>query len=209
MASQQQVTGDVGGILQLLQGLKGTESSSTQSSNITPEGIAALVQKMLEGNAGLANVSSAQKQSGMYNSTTNSMLTNDLLTRIAGEAASANKSTTTTNKQGAAIDPKTAGMGAAALYGNKLLMPSIQKYGGKLLDKGGDYLAGLMSDSITSPLTMPTDMLGGGDGLASIMGDLSTYDFGTGAGMLDSILGNSAADVATDAASDSFFSFFD
>lgn len=46
-----------------------------------------LVNSALESNQGLAAVTSGQKAAGGYNSTTNTQLTNDLVSRIAGEVA--------------------------------------------------------------------------------------------------------------------------
>lgn len=46
-----------------------------------------IVQGILEGSSGLAAVSGGQKAAGAYNTSTNSLLTNDLLSRTAGEVA--------------------------------------------------------------------------------------------------------------------------
>lgn len=75
-----------------------TTSDRTQTTEeiASPEAVQALVQQMLEGNTGLAAISGMQKTAGMYNTTTNSMLTNDLLSRVAAAGAALNKKQVTT-----------------------------------------------------------------------------------------------------------------
>lgn len=79
----------------------GVTSSGTQttSENVSPEAVNALVKSILEGNQGLAAVSSGQRKAGLYNSSTNMMLTNDLIARAAAEGAKLNKSTTVTKNE--------------------------------------------------------------------------------------------------------------
>lgn len=75
-----------------------TTSDRTQTTEeiASPEAVQALVKQMLEGTSGLAAISSGQKNAGMYNSTTNSMLTNDLMSRVAAAGAALNKKQVTT-----------------------------------------------------------------------------------------------------------------
>jgi hypothetical protein len=86
-------------------------STTTEKTDISQEGIDAIVRSMMEGNSGLANVMQGQAGAGLYNSTTSGLLANDLAARTAGTAAlaSAPKTTTQVNKGNSnQIDPKWA-----------------------------------------------------------------------------------------------------
>lgn len=79
--------------LQGILGLGGSASGATDyEDSIDPEGMKYLLRIALEGNQGLAAVSGAEQEIGLYNSTVNSMLVNDLLARSAGEVAARNSS---------------------------------------------------------------------------------------------------------------------
>lgn len=75
--------------------LQGPSSSTTTNSGhtdtsqvmLTQEAVNHLTQQMLESTQGLASVSRGEHLSGAYNSSTNSMMVNDLLSRVAGEVA--------------------------------------------------------------------------------------------------------------------------
>lgn len=77
----------------------GGSQTQTTSTDIDQETINKLLQSALEGNAGLAAVSQGQKGAGMYNSSTNRLLTNDLVSRLTSQVAAqtASKTTTTTS----------------------------------------------------------------------------------------------------------------
>lgn len=70
--------------------------SSTKQTVLSQDTLNAMLKSALEGSSGLADVVNAQNKSGLYNSTTNSMLTNDLLSRLATQVAVAGAPTTTT-----------------------------------------------------------------------------------------------------------------
>lgn len=76
-----------------------SSGSTTTKSNISSEGMNALIQQILGGTQGLGAVAGGQKSAGMYNSTTNQMLLNDLVTRTSGELAKQQAGTTTTQTQ--------------------------------------------------------------------------------------------------------------
>lgn len=73
----------------------GPTSSSTYNSGhtdtsqllLTPDAVSHLIQGMMEGTQGLAAVSSGEHRSGGYNSTVGELLTNDLMSRVAGDVA--------------------------------------------------------------------------------------------------------------------------
>ena len=74
----------------------GGTNTTTVQNNVSPEAVNALVKSILEGTSGLASVASGAKNAGLYNSSTNTLLSNDLLARAAAEAAKLNSSQTTT-----------------------------------------------------------------------------------------------------------------
>jgi len=82
---------------QFIQAVAPSRNVETTSNNITPEGINYLIQQILESNNGLASVSSGQNVAGSYNSSTQSLMVNDLLARAAGEAATRGATTTRTS----------------------------------------------------------------------------------------------------------------
>jgi len=82
-----------------------TDSGSTQTQSggtttkqtiLDQDTMNAMLKSALEGTSGLASVASGQNSAGMYNSSTNTMLTNDLLSRLATSTAIAGAATTTT-----------------------------------------------------------------------------------------------------------------
>lgn len=98
-------------ILKLFSGTKQTQSSSggtvvespstsTKQTNISSDLLSQLVQRSLEQNGGLADVVRGQQQAGLYNSSTNSLLANDLLSRIVTQQAAAAAPSVTTNSSG-------------------------------------------------------------------------------------------------------------
>lgn len=111
-------------ILDITKG-KGTTTQTT-SSNISSEGVNALLQQILQSNQGLASVASGQKTAGLYNSTVNQQMINDLITRASGEVAKQQAGTTTRTKQAGQIDPTTAILGLVGSHvAGKLLGPTL------------------------------------------------------------------------------------
>lgn len=88
-----------------------TETSSgntvTEQTVLTPDAISALIKQMLGGSQGLAAVSGAQANSGLYNSTTNQQMVNELLARVAGNVAIAGAAKVKTTS-GSAVNKSTA-----------------------------------------------------------------------------------------------------
>lgn len=81
-----------------------TNGNSTQNINVTNtteedvsnEKAKAYLQQLLGGVNGLAALTSGQKSAGIYDSTTNMQLTNDLLAQVTANVAALSKKTTTT-----------------------------------------------------------------------------------------------------------------
>lgn len=127
--------GDLTSLINLFKGQTTTSGTST-------EGVNALLQNILSGTQGLSAVSSGAKTAGGYNSSAQTLLTNDFLTRAAAKAAT---SQTTTTKR-APIGGKDI-LTAAALFGGKSLLGPTLKAGAKKLgvgslDDAGQKLAG-------------------------------------------------------------------
>jgi len=98
-------TSSTDSILKLMQLFTGKGSTTTQTSSggtttsgkvISQDTVNGMLKSALEGTDGLASVVNGQQTSGMYNSTTNEMLTNDLLSRLTTNIASASAPTVTT-----------------------------------------------------------------------------------------------------------------
>ena len=96
--------------------INGTTTTTSGGTTVTNEGLDqagmnAMLTNALGSSTGLAAVSSGQRAAGGYGSSVNTMLTNDLLTRTAGQIAAANKTTTTTTPD------KTVQTGGATVAG--------------------------------------------------------------------------------------------
>lgn len=105
-----------------------TSTKQTTSEEVSPEAVNTIVKQMLEGTQGLAAVAQGQKTAGLYNSSTNQLLVNDLLSRTAGVAAAANKKTTVDNTmadnrtQTARTDPQVSPQLGLGLLGAAQLL---------------------------------------------------------------------------------------
>lgn len=106
--TQRQSSG--GGLLEAITALTpiflgsgGSTTRQTTSPKLTQAGMDATLQKLLQSNAGLAAIASGERGTGLYNSSVNQQLINDLLARSAAEVAIAgNPQTTTTVNSGVA-----------------------------------------------------------------------------------------------------------
>lgn len=72
--------------------------TSTTTTSVSGDAQKALLNNILQGTQGLAAVAGGQHTAGLYNSTTNQQLINDLLARSTAQVAAENK-TTSTNTQ--------------------------------------------------------------------------------------------------------------
>lgn len=64
-------------------------STNTSQLNISQAGVNYMVNNLLSGNQGLQSVMEPQHQAGLYNSSVNTQLTNDFVSRIVGNVAAA------------------------------------------------------------------------------------------------------------------------
>lgn len=104
MAAAQQVAG-LNSAIDLLNKLQGKSASSTQTtkgnsstttgSNISDEGMNRVIQQILAGPGGVKDISGAARGAGLYNSSSEAQLLNDLAARTAGETEKQRAGTTT------------------------------------------------------------------------------------------------------------------
>lgn len=117
----------------------GGTTVSTNETSVSPDAVNALVNSILSGSQGLAAVSSGQKGAGLYNSSTNTLLSNDLVARAAAEGAKLNQKTTQTTVtpqttqttaqtlvKEAPVSAGAAGIGGLALAGLSLIPKDIK-----------------------------------------------------------------------------------
>lgn len=194
---------DIGGLLQgvsSVAGLLAPRNTSTKTSggtrtqtsglDITQEGRMKLIQDILGGTSGLASVAGGQRAAGLFNSSTNQMLVNDLVDRASASVDRDTARTTTTTvespttqlmSQAPQVGLGTAAALAGGAYGAKKLYDVIA--GGADVASAGSSLAG----ALASP---GSDVLG--SIASSNMGNFSNFlNFtGSSAGGAD-LLGNS------------------
>ena len=84
--------------LDLISGKQESYSPKTETTqgNLSMESMQQIITSILGGTQGLAAVSQGQKSAGIYNSTTNQQLVNDLLSKTSVQVAAANAGKTTT-----------------------------------------------------------------------------------------------------------------
>ena len=152
-----------GGIQTLLNIFKGTPGSTTTSSNqVSLATQQALLQKELisgtSGIQGLAAISQGQKSAGMYNSTVNAMLTNQLLAQSASDVAALSSTHTSTT---AGIPQASASKTIGTALGSALI--------GNLVGKGVSAVTGgTATDAILGMLGLGTTALSS-KGIADLM----------------------------------------
>lgn len=177
--------GNFTSLLNLFKG-SGTTTSST-SSNISSQGINAILQQALGSAQGLSAVAGGQRSAGLYNSSTNQLLIDDLLTRTSGELAKQQAGTTTRQKTGAQFNPTSL---LGILAAQKLLGPSLKT----LADKTGINGIG---DKINSAIFGDGGSADVGSGAVSTESALGPYE---GGAALDSAASSTAVDIGSTAA---------
>lgn len=107
---------DLAGLAQVMQAVQGGKTKQTKQTKLTPEGITELVNQTLRGESGLGRIGSSAKRAGLYNSTTEELLRNDLISRATVNAGIAGAPTESVT------DVEGAGLGsmAALLAGTSL-----------------------------------------------------------------------------------------
>lgn len=187
-----------GDISQLFNGKTSSQTTSTSGStrtsglDVSPQGVQALIDQILQGTNGLAAVSSGQKGAGLYDSTVNQQLTNDLTSRTAGEVAKATAKTVETTT------PSTTTVNTVVPpsldLGSTLLTAGAGVLGKKVLDKAGgtieDVLGNIFSGGATAPAA--SSLVNGVQGLLGSSSGLGFID-NAASGIFDSGVGNLAS----------------
>ncbi len=109
------IAGGIGDIGSLFTGKKTTQNTKNtktldlttkETEEVSAEKAMALLSRVLGSTQGLAAIAQGEKQSGLYNSTVNQQLTNDLLARVSGEVA-ALSSVKTNTQTGSVVEDNT------------------------------------------------------------------------------------------------------
>lgn len=138
--AQDNSLGNLAGILGAIPGLSEAingGTTTTSNSGISASGLNALLTQLLSSNQGLAAVAGGQNTAGLYNSTVQTQMVNDLITREAGEVQAKGPTTTTQVKQPTLNLGDTLLQGAAGLIGTKLLSKGVDTLGGSVADALG------------------------------------------------------------------------
>lgn len=178
-----------------------TTGTKTSGLDITKEGTMKLIQDILSSSNGLAAVSSGQKSAGLYNSSTNQQLTNDLIDRasasVARDTAKTVETSTTTTSGGKTVQEapfnfSDAALGLAGAVGAKKLYDIISSDG--TINNVTSAVSGMLPDfglgSISNALDFGGFSFGGGlptGAFGSLMSGDVGGALGQGAGFL---LGN-------------------
>ena len=202
MATQSALGQNIGtltGIAQLISSLTGDDktvtrsggtTTSTKQTQISQEGLKALIQSMLEDpSTGLAKVASGGRTSGIYNSSTQQLLVNDLISRASNAAALASSPTTTTETT-PKITETTASKGLLGSSANSLMLPALGI--GLLMKKDSDGKS--MFDTLASAI----GGVFGGDGDSG--STASNFIFGDASPLSGTITSLSGMDTASDSA---------
>lgn len=174
------------------------KSSITQTDSISSDGLNALLQHILESNSGLAQVASGEKGAGLYNSSTNQLLINDLLTRAAGEVQSRNTTRTVTSNHKAPIGSKVGNVlsSAAALKSGYEAINKFSKGAlGKKVDSAYDYVQDQLFGTGSSPTAGGSTGSFSSGSSVNTSGGLGNIGSGVsiGSGGIDSIIANTTA----------------
>lgn len=128
-------------LLKLVQGIQGSSSTTTQTgsstqtqrSDMTEEGMQRVLNRILAGPGGVADISGAARGAGLYNSTTELQLQNDLAARAAGELEMLRAGTTTTTDTDQTQVTETPGLSLGGL-----VTPMLVSAAGKRVFDGLD-----------------------------------------------------------------------
>lgn len=199
-------TDSLDAINNLVSMLNGGKSTTTQTSStgLNNSTVLGLINQILGSTQGLSSLLAGQANSGMYNSTVNSQLANDLLSRVTTQvAAEAAPKTTTTTTQKANLMNSGSNLGTlGALMAGKYLWNKIGA--GDKLDNVVNslfYSGASATNALSSLGISPTDF---GNAVSSSMGTgalsglsdaLGSSSFGLG-----DILSNTGTSLAADTA---------
>lgn len=119
------------GLTNMIGAIQGTSKnqSSTQTTqgNISQAGVDRVLQQILAGKGGVKDIAGAARGAGLYNSSTEAQLQNDLAARAAGEVAARQAGTTTTTDT--TVDQPGLGIGSLIkpMIGMGLIRPLLDQ----------------------------------------------------------------------------------
>lgn len=116
----------------LINGQTTSTPDRIETTSTSQQGMDALLSQLLSGTNGLSAVAGAQRSAGGYGGSTNTLLTNDLITRAAGQVASQNQTRTTSG--GKTTVGGTTGAGVGNTLGSLALGQGTAFAGKKLKD---------------------------------------------------------------------------
>jgi hypothetical protein len=136
-------------------------STQTQGLDITKQGFDRVLQQLMESSQGLAPILQGQKQAGLYNSTVNTQLLSEFMTRAAGELAKLQAKQVTTDT-GKTVKDETQGLvrnkDAQVATGAMILKSLLTKQGSKLVqEKVAAPALKKLKDVITGEATSATE----------------------------------------------------
>lgn len=142
----------------------GGSFSQTEQSNLDQTVLSGILKQALESNSGLAAVTQGQKAAGLYNSSTNKLLANDLLARLTSQTAQQGASKTVTRtgtpsvtKEGGSTELLNKAMLGLTAY-QKMVKPAMNsKLGQKAIGAVGEAGSSVL-DSITSSFAGSGDL---------------------------------------------------
>jgi len=106
---------DIASLLTALAGIFGsTNQTTTQQTHLDQNVLNAMLQQAMERNSGLAGLLGGQRTAGLYNSSTNNLLANDFMSRIAVDTAAKGAPTTTQVQSQPMVSP-ALGLGGLLL----------------------------------------------------------------------------------------------
>lgn len=209
-------------LLQLFTGtpnrtVKSSGGTQTQQTQLSQEAVNALLKGLMEGTSGrpgLAAVSAGQKAPGLYNTTSRSLLTNDLMARAAAEVAKASAPTVT--KTSPSTQTQSGQQGILGQAGSDLMKAysaykflSNSSMGKKILgpmeEKIGKTFEDIFSPLIGGAAAVPAVAGGSAVDMANVMSTPGAYgpmsvssDFAASSSLgqaISSLLGEGSAGV--------------
>ncbi len=172
--------GTLTSLLGLFSGSKKQETisggGSTQQTMLSQEAVNALLKDLMENdNKGLARVASGQKAPGLYNSTSRTLLMNDLLARSTAEVEKLRSPTVTTKANETRQIATPATLGGGGLLGAGALVLASKKAREKLGIDG-------VFDDIKGAFTSEAGLTGITDSMTGIPSGFATNDGFAGLG---------------------------
>lgn len=190
--------GGLSDITSLLALVKDQNTTTTNSTNLSQAGVTQQINDILQSTSGLAAVAGAQKSSGLYNSSTNTLLTNDLLSRAASQVAAKNATTTQTTSKKATLGSQATSLLSAGVALKNLVGSDTVKAGAKSVYNSIADELGVDTGSNNVAMTNALNSVSAA-GPGAQVGDFTSLESSLAAGN-DINAGSTAANLASSAA---------